>query len=199
MRKVSFAAAVCLLLCALMTASCADRPNKPIYTPGTTAPKPVVQETMPLPDDYVRYTVENFELSAPDTFFRFTSGDTKNLLALTDEKAQIYVRKCVPSDTGTDASYFETLDAFEYCELFCDLSGLNEREPLTACQVKTAGVRYVVPADSDETTAVFSLYFVKDADHGCVWMVRCRCTKAGLADYAGLFEELTYFFGTAAD
>lgn len=198
MRRAALAA-VCLLLCVLSAAGCADGKNKPIYTPGTVAPKPVVQETVPLPDDYVRYTVENFGLSAPGTFFRFTSGDPKNLLALTDERAQIYVRKCVPSDTGTDESYFAGLDAYEYCELFCDLSGISGREPLTAYQVKTAGVRYVVPADNDETTAVHSLYFVKDADHGCVWLVRCRCTKDVLGDYEDLFEDLTYFFGTAAE
>ena len=187
-KTIRYAALICLvLLCILAAAGCADKPRKPTYTPGTTADKTQTIETIPVPDNFVRHTVEDFAINVPDSFTRFTSGDQKNLLALTDERAQVYVRKCVPADTGTDASYFETLDAAEYCELFCDLSGLTEREALPTRQRRVAGVRYTVPGDSDETTAVFSLYFVKDADHGCVWMIKCRCTPVDLGTYEDTF------------
>lgn len=200
MKTIRFATVICLvLLCVLLTAGCTDHQHKPTYTPGTTAAKTQTLETIPVPDNFVRHTAENFAIGVPDSFVPFTSGDPKNLVALTDENAQVYIRKCVPADTGTDAAYFEKLDAAEYCELYCDLKGLGDTEPLPTYRRSIVGVRYTVPADSDETTAVFSLYFMRDADHRCVWMVKCRCTLADLDTYEDMFETLTGFFSMNAD
>lgn len=199
MKTIRYTAVICLvLICVLSAAGCAHKPHTLVYVPGTTAAETRTIETIPVPDSFVGYTAENFVINVPDSFMRFTSGDQKNLIALTDERAQVYVRKCVPADTGTDASYFETLDAAEYCELYCDLNGFGDTEPLPTYQKRVAGVRYTVPGDSNETTAVFSLYFIKDADHGCVWMVRCRCTLPDLGEYEDTFGLIADLCGIGA-
>ncbi|MCQ2428882.1 MAG: hypothetical protein MJ192_00995 [Clostridia bacterium] len=196
MKRLITAAALLLTVCLL--AGCTAPGTGGGRSTGPTERKTSAPETQPpIPSGYARYTIENFGLSVPDSFNPFTSGDKSNLLALNDRAAQIYVRKCTAADTGTDESYFNRLSAAEYCDLYCAVKGITDCETITSHAKRSAAVRYTVPGDSDDTTAVFSLYFIRDTDHGCVWLVRTRHTLNTQETYDGLFEELTYWMSAA--
>ena len=197
------AAAWLLILCACLLSACGTRPGTQGGAGKDTTRADAGAETVPpLPSHYRWYTYENAAFAAPEEAFRvFTSGDSRNVLSLTggDGAAQVYLRKCLPADTGTDKAYFDKLTAAAYGELFCDLNGISERTPVGTQSRTRAGLSYTVPGETDENTAVFRLYFVKDSEHGCIWLLKCRCTAASADEWLPLFDNMSRFIRTDAD
>jgi hypothetical protein len=151
--------------------------------------------TLPdLPDGANGYVKENMTLCLPTNFYTFESGNAKNLLALTDGYAVVYLRKQVAADTGTSDTYFQSLDAAGYGELYCDLAGIENYGQYLGHTDNSAAYFYVVEAsDPDDEMCVY-LYFVEEEKAACFWLVECRYPAIYADYYSELFSTWDEYF-----
>ena len=139
-----------------------------------------------LPEGANGYVQENMTICLPTAFYAFESGNAKNLLAFTDGYAVVYLRKQVAADTGTSDTYFRSLDAAGYGELYCDLAGIENYEQYLGHTANSAAYFYVVEDPDPEQTLCMYLYFVEEEKADCFWLVECRYP----APYADYYTEL---------
>lgn len=147
-----------------------------------------------VPQGANEYVFGNVSISLPAQFQPFDSGDAKHLVSLNDGYAQVYLHKQVASDTGTDPTYFASLSAMAYGELYCDVSGLSDYEVYTGEQKNCAGFFYMLPKSDPAMSVWVYLYFIKDARSDCVWLVECRYTAPYAEYYTALFGEWDQYF-----
>lgn len=150
-------------------------------------------ETVNPPAGANKYVYEDrLTVYLPEEFKPFATGDKKALAAFNNGKAQFYIKKCLPADTGTSESYFDDLTASAYGELV--LHGTENYDMYAGHNKNSAGFLYKHEGDTPETTYCYCNYYIKDSQSGCFWLVECRFTAEYADEYTTLFQKWDQYF-----